>query len=753
MHSMNFRGASKRLHAIRRRRGPIAHLMTALILLPLCAGCWLDHFHRKRPCDDTGNGTESLWHYYSEVGPQAGPYDTGVELEIPMNPPPLTARDPEAREKRSMTLREAIQIALDNSTIVRQIRGGNVATAVATAYDPAIAETRIQQELARFDTSFFFNLFWGKDETPLNSNVAPGGGTVDVATGIPFIFRQDTFGGVAGRNTGLQGAGDIASLRKLLATGGELNFGFNTDYTFSNVPATTRAFRAAYDTRFTTSFRQPLLQQWGVDVNRAPIIIARLQADKSLWDFKQAVSELIRDVEQKYWELVVSEAQYQALNKAIELNAEAVERLTKSLEEGQGTETDLNRARQQKVNLERERTNALAGGSVLSPARQRLIGGPVLQVERQLRSLLGLPPADGKRIVPTDEPLVAPVNMDWYNTIIDAYTYNPEIQGQKVLVAARRQAVKIAADGLKPRLDAFVKRDFVGLGGEFDDSIRQVFHDGFGSWTYGLQFQYTFGYQAAAAEMQRRRLELDQERDLLRVKAQEIEHTLADQYTQVDARYQSWLSSLRALEIAEDLVADAKVLYDAGRERSLDAYLESLQRYFDAVTEEVADRAAFQIALVNIEVTKGTIFKYNNIHVHEDAWPSAAYSQAAQQAADRARALHYPHSKPQHVDQDRLPVYGPLPTDSSQPYGDGYGYGKAKSSSTPETIPATAVETPGEGPGNGAPVTRGPRKIDLILPAASDLILPTDPDPADLILPQGHGPGWLPGEGPPQSGP
>jgi outer membrane protein TolC len=735
MHSMNFQGESNRLCAVRRSSGPIAHVLAALILLPLCTGCWWDHLHRKHSNDEAVDESLAAWDFPIESArPAAADYDHGVALEIPTNPPPLTSRDPEAKEKWYMTLREAIEIALINSNdtrIIKQMRG-NFATAVATSYDPAIAETRIQQELARFDTSLIFNLFWGNEETPLNSNVAPSGGTVNVAQGVPFIFRQDTFGAVAGRNTGLQGTSDILSLRKLTATGAEMNFGFNTDYTFSNVPPDTRAFQAAYDTRFFTSFRQPLLQGWGVDVNRAPIIIARLQADKSLWDFKKAVSELVRDVETKYWELVTSEAQYQALNKAIELSAEAVERLTKSVEAGTGTEVELLQARQQKVFLERERTNSLSGGSLLSPSRQRLIGGPVLQVEQQLRSLLGLPPSDGKRIVPVDEPLVAPVDLDWYNTVIDAYTFNPDIQGQKLLVAARRQAVKLAADGLKPRLDAFVRKDFQGLGGEFDDSIRQVTHEGFGSITYGLQAQYTFGYRAAASEMQRRQLELNQERSLLRSTAQEVEHTLAEQYRQVIARHDAWLSSLRALELAQDQVGSARLLYEAERERSLEGYLDAVQKYFDAVTEEVAERSAFQIALVNLEVTKGTIFKYNNIHVHEELWPDPAYPQAAQQAADRARALRYKHAKPQDVTRDNMQVYGPSNDESAIPYGgygkgSGGGYSKTKPAAEPvalpteETLPAESIEPATHAEPVSAP--RAPRSIDLILPSASDSAL------------------------------
>jgi hypothetical protein len=52
-------------------------------------------------------------------------------------------------------------------------------------------------------------------------------------------------------------------------------------------------------------------------MNRAPIVIARLEADRTLWDFKQAIAELVRDVELKYWELVLAQTQLQGIEKDI----------------------------------------------------------------------------------------------------------------------------------------------------------------------------------------------------------------------------------------------------------------------------------------------------------------------------------------------------------------------------------------------------------------------------------------------------
>jgi outer membrane protein TolC len=719
---MKLSGVANQLRTVRRRGGPVARILIALMLLPPCAGCWWQRHTRREAVVEPSSAAEQ---YYKEGIANAAAYDTRVDMEIPMVPPPRTSRNPEAQEKWEMTLREAIEIALKNSKIVRQIQGRNgVAAArqdIANGYDPAIAEARIQQELARFDTSLIFNLFWSKSEEQINNNVA-GGSTVGISPGVPFLFEQDSFGGAAARQTGLPGAGDVLTLRKLLVTGGEVTGGFNTDYDFTNVTGS-RAFQAAYNTRFFTTFRQPLMQGRGVELNRAPIIIARLEADRTVWEFKRAIAELVRDVEQKYWELVIAETQLQGIKKAVELNAEIVWRLERELEEGKGDAAALTAAKEQLTTLRREALNALSGGGVFSPSRQRLVGEPVMIVERQLRGLLGLPPTDDRRIVPLDEPMVVPVEPNWESSILDAFTYNPELQALRLRIAARREALRIAADGLKPRLDFFIKQEWQGLEGEFDESIGEVNDKGLGSTTGGVQYQYTFGYRQAAGLVQQRRSELDQEREFLRDKGREVVHALSQQYGQVLDRFDIYALTKQALEHGSKNLELTYALFREGRGEGgggLAQLLRAVDEYSNLVTEEISDRAAYQIALANLEVTKGTIFRYDSIHVHEDPWPAAAYPQAVRQAEDRARAIEVHHGEPRATEPpERIRVYAepdgdspehghlPAPTETPIPYGRDPG---------PDEIPVNLSAR--------KPPKRASPASEFILPASLELEVP-----------------------------
>ncbi len=702
-------------------------MLLLILFLPALGGCWWDHWTRH---DDSDDDDQAGKYYLSEpAGNTVGAYNHGVALEIPNTPPPLTATNPEAAEKWPMTLQQALEIALQNSGVVRQLRGG-VAVAVATRFDPALAETRINQELARFDTQFIFNLFWGRDDIQLNSNVAPGGGTVGVSTGTPFIFKQDTFGSTAARNSGLAGTGDVLSLRKLLGNGAEVTVGFNTDYSLSNVPAANRAFRAAYDSRVSTTFRQPLLAQAGQEVNRAPIVIARLRADQEVWQFKTAMAGLVQQVEQAYWQLYEAQWQYWAAGEALKANLEVVKLINEKLKQGAGNASDLNEANVQYWAFARQREFAISGSDLVQ-------GTPVVGVlvrEGQLRSLLGLPVADGKRIIAADDPHIAPFEWDWNGIKLEAFTYNPEIQRLKLAIAEQNQVVLIRRNGLLPRLDVFGRKEWTGLGGELDESEGTLSDGEFGSYTIGAQLQIDIGYRRAAAQLEEALHQLRQARVILQAKGQEIEHTLTQHIRELVVRFNAFKTSVEQrlaaraqLDIQRELFEDGKI--------TIDRLLVAVRGYTDAVRTEIQDKVEYQIALSNLETAKGTIFKYNNIHIHEDAWTPAAYASAARQAADRDRAIEWHHAPQCPPELENISVYDQIY--STEPR-------KLEQPPAPTSDPQASVRDP-----------RGPTEIpvDLALRnrSAKPLsvgvpIQPVSPASTAPIQPAAHAEIILPGQ-------
>ena len=130
----------------------------------------------------------------------------------------------------------------------------------------------------------------------------------------------------------------------------------------------------------------------GLEANRAPIVIARLNADAAVWRFKAEVMAHVRSIEQQYWSLAQQHVQLWSSEKAVELAREILKREQAELRVGRGTVADVAEAQQR---LEQFNLDLVTKTS------------DVITTERQLRNILGLPPADNRRIVPVTAPTEA----------------------------------------------------------------------------------------------------------------------------------------------------------------------------------------------------------------------------------------------------------------------------------------------------------------------------------------------------------
>ena len=90
---------------------------------------------------------------------------------------------------------------------------------------------------------------------------------------------------------------------KRSATGSQFTFRNQSIYEDDLDPNGQRAQPSNWFTAFETEVRQPLLRGAGTQVNRIPIVLARIRTDVSLADFEFNVRNLMNEVETAYWEL------------------------------------------------------------------------------------------------------------------------------------------------------------------------------------------------------------------------------------------------------------------------------------------------------------------------------------------------------------------------------------------------------------------------------------------------------------------
>src|SRR5207302_10237403 len=94
-----------------------------------------------------------------------------------------------------------------------------------------------------------------------------------------------------------------------------------------------------------------------------------------------------------------------------------------------------------------QRLASLGGGAAVAGGQDN-----VLERERQLRGLLGLPVEDGTRLVPSDSPTLAAYRPDWDTALDEALNNAPALLLLREQVKADQLNVRLAENARLPDL-------------------------------------------------------------------------------------------------------------------------------------------------------------------------------------------------------------------------------------------------------------------------------------------------------------
>jgi len=397
------------------------------------------------------------------VGPFTLPVDSQVfSTTLELDPSP--SRD----LPRSLSLPDAVMQALQTNldiTVSRQFKEARLSD--------------IAFEQAKFAPSVNLTGAYNRLATPLNR---PLFGVTGATLTQPRLFDQ---------NQTTLGFG----LTKQLVTGTNLDLTFAGDRTFVG-SSNSFLFNSAYTSQFKLNVTQPLLRNFGSDVNKTLIHIAQKNAIIEFHLFFDMVLTVIATVEQTYWELVFANE-----------NLKVAE--------------DLLRAAKELVVSNRARANAgqiadvevlQAEAGVASRTEQILVAQKAIKDQQdQLLNLLN-PGEDvllkDVRLVPTDQPVQFREPITLERAKDTALERRPEVlQAQKNVEIGDLNS-NFSKNQLLPDLSVQAILGTSGLGEGFSDTARRTFGGDFYNYGAGLVLSYPLGNQAATSLYNRRQLEM-----------------------------------------------------------------------------------------------------------------------------------------------------------------------------------------------------------------------------------------------------
>ena len=578
----------------------------------------------------------------NKVAPGPGPHDTrtsyhdtvGMQISYPevrdcanevtaaarTSVSPLVAEDPSKIPTFDLTLADAVQMAVRQSPVVREL-GGTLVTQPnfsQTIYDPSLAHANPQQgveaALAAFDAQFSGQLFWNKQDQPINVDRGTQGAAFQPAVlqGTTATYQNE--------------------LSKRTAQGARFALRHVTLYDRNNRPF--RAFPSDFTGWVEAEWRQPLMRGAGTEFNRIAgpsgiigqyngVLIARVNEEVALADFEAAVIRLVNDVEQAYWEL---SANYRVLEASLRGREAALITHQKEafiLDVGENTQAQVSQAASLYFQLQAQVDSALSGQQGLYASEQRL------------RYLLGMPPADGRLIKPVTEPNGIRVVFDWESALTQALQRRVEVRRQRFNLKRREMELIAARLNRRPQLDFLGNYRFRGLGdnliggsgGELDNLFGEISGGQYQEWQAGMELTFPVGLRAASNAVAHARLLINREQAVLNETELRISHSLSDAvrrigltHTLLETNYNGFLADLRRYEVTDirnqTIRSDNFFLLDALRQK-----VTSEIQFYRSLSD-------YNLAIRDLHREKGSLLAYSGVTLAEGPWASGAYRDA-----------------------------------------------------------------------------------------------------------------------------
>jgi len=480
-----------------------------------------------------------------------------------------------------LTLQEVIQRAVLNNREAR-----------VAGFAPAIEAARTVEAEARFDPTFFQNLqFVATDNQVAPTFFANSTGQID--------FDQSN---VITSQTGI---------RQNLPGGGSAQLQYQIGHTDFNPARNTTASGAAFNPFYTNDLvlqvTQPLLRDFGVEVNRARITISRNNQRVSLLDFRRTLEESLANIEQRYWQLVQAKQNVDILERLLantELTAEILAKRT-----GQDVDRQQTSNANSQVEIRR---------SLLVSAKSR-----VRDLSDQIKQLMADPelPVTGSIVLlPADEPSVVPVEFDLQDQINTAMQNRLELIQQQLRVDTASVTSRVGKNNLLPQLNLQGSVGVNGVAQDVEAAASNQADVNYLSYTLGLQFEIPIGNRAARAIYKRTLLQRQQTIEQYRLLVDQVALEVKQTTREVETAWRRIVSDRQAKFAAADASLALRQRADANEPLTPDfvrRVLDAQATLANQEQTEVQSIADYNIGLSRLERAKGTLLRYNNVLMEE----------------------------------------------------------------------------------------------------------------------------------------
>ena len=505
------------------------------------------------------------------MGPQAA--SAGVGLNVG---PDLDGKRP---REVLLTLQQAIASTVQNNLGVQQAR-----------LEEAMTQTDIIQAEAVFDTVLFAKGGYERSNIPQPTLDLSGGG----GGGFLLNPRADQ------KNANLE-----SGFEQRFATGANLAVSTKMTRQEFTDPNDQISPNPSYLNSVNLTLSQPLLRNFGTDVNLANLRLARNQDRRALQLLRRSLLESVARTEALYWQVFVARARL--------VSAEWL------LKVGEDVRTLLERRRQYDTSLAQyaDAVSKVEDRRASVIRSQRDLQRAVNELKRAMNDPR-LPVGGSETIVVVDTPVDQPLRCSVADSMATALAQNPTVSAALLSIDDGAIGVDVADNGRLPQLDLLTTGALYGLNSNFGDAWNDLGDNDWIEYSVAATFRQPIGNRAAEAEYRRARLARSRAVIVYKTAVQgavlDVRNALQEAYagyrliSQTRAQRLAAAENMRALALDEENIAQLTPEFLA---------LKFLRQDGLASTQfaEATALADYNIAIANLYAAMGTALERNRIEL------------------------------------------------------------------------------------------------------------------------------------------
>ena len=415
-----------------------------------------------------------------------------------------------ANEPLSLTLQETIETVLKN----------NISISVQS-YNSKINEQFIFEKEADFDPTVDFEFTVG-EETRQSASTLADSKTRDLDYDWDFSVSQK------------------------FVTGGDYELTMDNNKNQSSSSRT--SLNPIYSSDLALTVTQPLLKDFGIDLNKREIYIAKNDQKISDHQFTEKVIATIAETENIYWDLVFSIEDLKVKETSLQRARDLEKQVKAQVDVGTLAELEILQAKSNVASREERLLNA-----------QNLIDDN----GDNLKSILNFSfdSEEGlKEIIPADSPVFEPgAENSLEEALKTALIHRPDLLAKKMELENRNIEAKYNENQTLPTLDLVGSLGLNGLSGDsstkkgsYDSALSETFSTDFRLWQFGINLSYPLGNRAAKSKLAIKRLEVAQ----LLLNIKDLEKTIVVEVREAHRQIKTDIKRVQATRVARKLAEE-----------------------------------------------------------------------------------------------------------------------------------------------------------------------------------------------------